>query len=115
MSGTLPCEKLSSLGGEVMNIIATIHRAGEFLASENFATSRTWNDFQMTLQNFMNITELEKLAKTSLANDGHALTEDLEAILATFELTEEQVSLAERLLKVSRKMQPGDTLLIEAK
>ncbi len=96
-----------------MSIVARIKTAmGEVEAGQISTTSGGWLEFKKAVLGFENISELEKLTEHGSADDGLALREDLEAILATFELSESSKGIAEGLLKIAAVMGPGDVLIV---
>ena len=96
-----------------MGIVARIKTdSGEVDAGQISSTTSGWSEFKNTVQGFENISELVKLTEHGSADDGFALRDDLEAILATFELSEGSNLIAQTLLKIAVDMGPGDVLIV---
>ena len=96
-----------------MSVVAQIKTAtGVVNAGPISPTISGWLEFKNAVQGFENISELKKLTELGAADDGLALRDDLEAILATFQLSEGSTLIAEALLKIAVGMGPGDVLIV---
>ena len=95
-----------------MKKYAEIHTETDVVDAGEVTTSDGWLDFSEAIRAFTNISELESLMSLGRSNDGQALREDLEAVRATFELSEHQRIVSDVLLKISLMMKPGDLLTI---
>ncbi len=96
-----------------MSVVARIKSAaGVVDAGPISTTTSEWSEFKNAVLAFDNISELEKLIEQGNADDGLALRDDLEAVLATFELSEGSTLIAQALLKIAVDMGPGDVLIV---
>ena len=97
-----------------MSVVARIKTLSQELDAGPVATRSEWADFKIAVLAFSNISELVTLTQQGKADDGIALRDDLEAILATFELPESLTLIAQTLLKIALRMQPDDVLFVVA-
>jgi hypothetical protein len=96
-----------------MSVLARIKTAsGDVDAGQIATTTSAWSEFKSAIPAFNNVSELEKLTEQGTADDGLALRDDLEAVLATFELSEGSTLIAQTLLKIAVGMNPGDELSV---
>ncbi|MEI8020529.1 MAG: hypothetical protein WCH39_20160 [Schlesneria sp.] len=96
-----------------MSVVARIKSASGVVDAGPISTTNSgWSDFKNAILAFENISELQKLIEQGNAEDGLALRDDLEAVLATFELSEDSTLIAQALLKIAVGMEPGDVLTV---
>lgn len=95
-----------------MSVVARIKTFSGDVDAGPVASSSRWYEFQNAVMLYSNISELEKLTEQGKSDDGLALRDDLEAILATFELPEGPSLIAQALLKIAVRMNPGDVLIV---
>ena len=96
-----------------MSVVARIKtNSGVVNAGPISATTIGWSEFKNAVLAFDNISELKQVVEQGNSADGLALRDDLEAVLATFELSEGSTLIAQALLKIAVGMEPGDVLIV---